>query len=238
MEILRSWGLEAQVRAGAADVETCGWVTRTLACGEGKVLPLGHPTAAEAARVSPTGPAWVPQDDLEPILLGRLRSSGLAEVRFSCELSALAQDDDGVTAALRDASSGREGTMRVRNLIGADGAHSTVRDQLGISMEGRDDLAEYHRAEFQAPLAAVVGHRRYGLNVITHPEASGVLAPRGRGDRWGLSREWAPGQPRLAGQSEEQLAGLIATASGVPGAAAPDRAAQCLLPLLTHFRRR
>jgi putative polyketide hydroxylase len=121
MEILRSWGLEAQVRAGAADVETCGWVTRTLACGEGKVLPLGHPTAAEAARVSPTGPAWVPQDDLEPILLGRLRSSGLAEVRFGCELSALAQDDDGVTAALRDASSGREGTMRVRNLIGADG---------------------------------------------------------------------------------------------------------------------
>jgi len=37
MEILRAWGLEDAVRAGAADVEPCGWVTNTLASGEGRV---------------------------------------------------------------------------------------------------------------------------------------------------------------------------------------------------------
>ena len=78
-------------------------------------------------------------------------------------------------------------------------------------------LAEYHRVEFCAPLAAIAAGRRYGLTVITHPEAAGVLAPRGRGDRWGLTREWAPGQPRLNEQSAEQLTCLIATAAGVPG---------------------
>jgi putative polyketide hydroxylase len=61
MEILRAWGLENEVRAGAADVEPCGWATYTLAFGEGTVIPLGHPSAAEAASVSPTRPAWAPQ---------------------------------------------------------------------------------------------------------------------------------------------------------------------------------
>lgn len=82
-------------------------------------------------------------------------------------------------------------------------------------MEGPDALAEYYRVDFQAPLAAIARDRRYGLTVITHPEAAGVLAPRGPGDRWGLSREWRPGQPRLGDMSSEQLAGLIATAAGV-----------------------
>ena len=37
-------------------------------------------------------------------------------------------------------------------LVGADGAHSAVRTELGIAMEGSDDLGEYHRVEFSAPL--------------------------------------------------------------------------------------
>ena len=44
MEILRSWGLEESVQAGAAEVEPCGWVTPTLASGEGSVIRLGYPT--------------------------------------------------------------------------------------------------------------------------------------------------------------------------------------------------
>src|SRR5579859_2396976 len=72
MEIIRSWGLEAQVRAGASDVESRAWVTRSLSEAEGVEMPLGYPTALEAAAVSPTGPAWAPQDHLEPILVQRL----------------------------------------------------------------------------------------------------------------------------------------------------------------------
>ena len=55
----------------------------------------------------------------------------------------------------------------------------------------------------------------YGLYVITSPDAAGVLAPRGNGDRWGLSREWTTGQPRIADFSQERLAGLIRSAIGV-----------------------
>ena len=92
-----------------------------------------------------------------------------------------------------------------------------MRDQLGIAMDGPDDLAEYHRVEFRAPLAQVAGERRYGLYVITCPAAAGVLARRGRGDRWGFSQERTPGRPRFVDYRDEQLAELIAVASGVAG---------------------
>lgn len=46
-------------------------------------------------------------------------------------LASFAQDGDGVTATLSD---GR--TVRSRYLVGCDGAHSTVRKQLGIGFEG------------------------------------------------------------------------------------------------------
>lgn len=216
MEILRSWGLEDAVRAGAADVEPCGWVTHTLASGEGTEIPLGYPTAAQAARVSPTRPAWAPQDHLEPLLLAHLRSAASADVRFGSALVTLQQCDNGVRAQLRDRRAGRTREVESLFVIGADGAHSTVRAQLGIGMEGPDALAEYHSVQFQAPLAPIVADRRYGINVITHPDAAGVLAPRGPNDRWGYAREWRPGQARLIDYPEAQLAELIATAVGVP----------------------
>ena len=179
MEILRAWGLEHEVRAGAADVEPSGWVTRTLASSEGLVVPSGHPTAAQAARVSPTRPAWAPQDHLEPVLLASFRTLPGAQVRFGCELVTLQQDDDRVRVSLREHASGRTWEVETLFVLGADGAHSTVRSQLEIQMAGPDDLAEFHTVQFTAPLAQVVTRQRYGLNIITHPDASGVLAPRG-----------------------------------------------------------
>src|SRR5689334_15002983 len=62
MEILRSWGLEPDVRAGAADVVPRAWVTPSLLSVDGVEMPLGYPTVDEAAIVSPTSPAWAPQD--------------------------------------------------------------------------------------------------------------------------------------------------------------------------------
>ena len=50
--------------------------------------------------------------------------------------------------------------------------------------------------------------------MITRPDAAGVLAPRGPGDRWGLSRETPPGTRGLAGLDPGDLTGLIQRAVG------------------------
>ena len=58
MELLRSWGLEEQVRAAAVDVEWQALATTTLAeAAAGTAVEVGYPTRAQSAVVSPTRPA-------------------------------------------------------------------------------------------------------------------------------------------------------------------------------------
>jgi putative polyketide hydroxylase len=217
MEIFRSWGLEDAVRAGAADVEPVGWVTGTLASGEGRVIQLGYPTAADAAMISPSRPAWAPQDHLEPLLFQMLKEAESCEIELGRELVELEQSDDEVVATVRDHLTGLTEPVHARYLIGADGAHSSVRAQLGINMDGADALAEFQMVQFDAPLEDAQGEHRYGLNIVTHPDAPGVLVARGRGDRWGYAREWRPGQERLDECTEQRLRELISIAAGIAG---------------------
>jgi putative polyketide hydroxylase len=217
MELLRSWGLEAEVRAGQLALEATGaWAAETLAAAEGTELPLGMAGLEQAAAASPTTLAAVPQDHLEPVLLRHLERSGLAEVAFGTELVAVDQDADGVTVVLRERATGASRTVRAGHLVGADGAHSRVRSLLGIAMAGPDHLNEQLTVLFEAPLGGVVGGRRHGIYFIQHPEAGGVLVPNGAGDRWLYGRQWAPDRERLSDYDDERLTGLIRTAAGVP----------------------
>jgi putative polyketide hydroxylase len=190
MELLRSWGLEDEVRAGQLDIDAVGaWTAETLASPDGAVMPLGIAGLEQAAVASPTTPAGVPQDHLEPVLLRHLRSFGLAEVRFGTELVALTQD--------------------------ADGAHPRVRSLLGIAMDGPDHLNDQLTVLFEAPLGKVVGDRRYGIYFVQHPEAGGVLVPNGQGNRWLYGRGWDPAHEQLEDYTDARLTGLIRTAAGV-----------------------
>ena len=76
MELLRSWGLEEEIKAGGmAEVEWLALVTETLADADrGELATLGLPTKEQAAILSPTAPLCVPQTQTEAILLGYVRS--------------------------------------------------------------------------------------------------------------------------------------------------------------------
>ncbi len=71
------------------------------------------------------------QHRLVRLLVERLRTTTGVEIRFDARLEALEQDDEGVTAVL----AGGE-RLRGRLLVGADGARSTVREQVGVGFEG------------------------------------------------------------------------------------------------------
>jgi putative polyketide hydroxylase len=215
MELLRRWGLEAPVRAKAGDVEPYTRVTESLAGAAAADIRMAFPSRAEAAALSPTWPAWVPQDDLEPILFGQLRSMPAATVRSGRELTGLTQRDGVVHATLLDRAAGATDALDVQYVIGADGPHSTVRRLLGIAMQGPDHLGDYEGVQFRAPLGSLVGERTPIIYLITRPDAAGVLSPRGRTDRWAYARGREPGRPGLRDLAQDELTSLLARAAGV-----------------------
>jgi putative polyketide hydroxylase len=216
MELLRSWGLEEEVRAGEVEVEWLAWLCETLAsAAAGSALSTGYPTREQSALISPTVPACVPQDHLEPVLLGHLRSLGPARVALGTELASVDCGPERVQALLRDVASGESRSVHARYLVAADGAHSAVRASLGIAMRGPGRLAERVSALFRAPLWRLVDGYRYGLYVVTHPEAAGALIPTGRDDRWLYAAEWDPAREQLADYTQKRLTQLIRLATGV-----------------------
>jgi putative polyketide hydroxylase len=185
MELIRSWGIEDAVLAGGVDVEWRGWVADTMAdVAEGTMWPVGIPTRAEAAVLSPTAPACVPQDHLEPVLLEHLRSLDGTRVHLQTEVVGVEELQGAVAVVLRDLASGELRTVRARYLIAADGAHSAIRRALRIAMRGPDGLGHAVTAIFHAPLWQVVGEHRYGIYSVNHPDGAGTFLPAGRGDRW------------------------------------------------------
>src|SRR4051812_39121637 len=82
MEVLRSWGLEEQILAGADDVDMALLETVTAAdAAAGTRYDVGYPTAAQSAVVSPSQVACVAQDHLEAVLGDYLATLPSATVR-------------------------------------------------------------------------------------------------------------------------------------------------------------
>jgi putative polyketide hydroxylase len=215
MELFRSWGLEDRIRAYEMKVSVTGWVSRSLTAPEGMVVPLGFPTPEQARAASPTRPAAVSQDHLEPVLLDHLRSYPHAEVRFGVEVVDVEPGGDHVTVVLRDHRTHQHTSVRASYVIGADGVYSTVRSCIGIGMDGPDNLADLASVLFLAPLAEVVGQRRHGLYMIQQSAGIEVFVPVGAG-RWLYSRTWSPAAEDWADYTPARLVSLIRTAAGVP----------------------
>jgi putative polyketide hydroxylase len=214
MELFRSWGLEDRVRAGGVDVEWLRWYCETLASADaGYASPTGFPTRDRSAAVSPTAPACVPQDHLEPVLMEHLRSLG-AGIELGTEVVSVEDRSDRVRVVLRDTAAGASRVVDARYLIAADGVHGTVRRSLGIALHGPDRLIDAVSTQFHAPLWELVGDLRYGIYHITQPLGEGLLAPAGSGDRWIYVRMHARGSP-LVERSEDAVAQRIRTAAGV-----------------------
>jgi 2-polyprenyl-6-methoxyphenol hydroxylase-like FAD-dependent oxidoreductase len=217
MELVRSWGLERQVREGDLDVEVRPWVTETLAAAaEGYAVDAGFPTPEQSALVSPTSPAAVPQDHLEPVLESHLRSLGSARVERGTEVTKVSNGCDGVTVMVRDVDSGRERRVRSRYLIAADGIRSTVRAALGIAASRRERLHDSIAVLFRAPLWNLVGDHRNVIYFLTGGAKPSAFVPVGRPDRWQWAIEWDPARDRMSDVTHAKATRWIRQAAGDP----------------------
>ena len=120
----------------------------------------------------------VPQDETDRILEERVARHGV-RVERNTELISLAQRESGVSVRLRTADRVEE--VDTDWLLGCDGAHSTVREQLGISFSGATYPEHFVLADVKVAggldhaEAQVWLHREGGLAFFPLPE-----------DRWRL----------------------------------------------------
>jgi putative polyketide hydroxylase len=212
MELLRSWGLEEEIKAGGMPgVEWLALVTETLADADrGELATLGLPTKEQAAVLSPTAPLCAPQHHTEAVLLAHARSFG-GEVVCGQEVLRVDVGDEGAEALIREGD--RTRAVSARYVIGADGARSIVRSALGIEMVGPGEIDTVSvSVAFSARLWDLVGERRYGLYPIVRPDISSVFVPSGAGDHW----VFGIGEDLVGSMEAPELTGLIRTAAGVP----------------------
>src|SRR5204863_4368421 len=124
--------------------------------------------------VSPCRRLFITQPGLEPILRRRAMQAG-ATVLEGHEVIGFDQDENGVTVIARDVDSAREQTFRTQYLIGADGAHSLVRDRLGIPVEGRGVFSNSITIYFEADLAPLMLGKPISVIYINNSEFGGFF---------------------------------------------------------------
>ena len=80
----------------------------------------------------------IPQYCLEEVLQKKLNDLPNVETYFGWQAETLAQDDTSVTLNLTKVDGPEQQTLEADYLVGCDGAHSMVRDAIGIERKGSD----------------------------------------------------------------------------------------------------
>ena len=130
-----------------------------------------------------------PQNLFDPILrafAGRQRS---VELQYLTKLMDLRFEGGGVVACVRDERAGEERELVADFVAGCDGAHSTVRELLGIRMLGNPALTYTTNIIFRcADLAARHPGRKPYRYILLGPEGTWatIVAING-GDQWRMS---------------------------------------------------
>jgi 2-polyprenyl-6-methoxyphenol hydroxylase-like FAD-dependent oxidoreductase len=135
---------------------------RTLIPVDFSQLPTEHPYTL-----------MLSQADTERLLLERLHELG-GDVQRPTTLTRITQDPTGITAVFDDGES-----IRASYAVGADGMHSTVREQAGIGFAGTEFAESFALADVrvtgEAPRDQVIlFYAKDGLNVLA-PLPDGVF---------------------------------------------------------------
>jgi 2-polyprenyl-6-methoxyphenol hydroxylase-like FAD-dependent oxidoreductase len=150
MEIFRRMGLAAKVRAAGLRAEVPMDVYVIQSMDRAPLLHFPYPSVDAARREIdactdgslPLEPyQLISQYTLEPLL--KAEAEKLVDVRYGAEFLSFEQDDHGVTAQLKNE------TIRARYLVACDGGGSTVRQQLGIALQGEGDILRLRQALYR-----------------------------------------------------------------------------------------
>ncbi len=221
MEIARGWGPVVYERLRAVDTPP-GWKSpiRFLQSVVGEQIGEIESRGFEGPgpELSPALPVMSSQDLFEQILLDACLATGKVDVRFghrALELLRGGRDSDTDVALEVQPEDGEPYRLRAAALVAADGVDSLVREQLGIALEGEQQIHHFINCYFRSPIEPHVGERTGVLLFVANPNAAGVLQPLDANGRWLCQiavtpEEWSPDA-----FPHERVAGWVRGAVGV-----------------------
>ena len=175
LEMFRSAGIEDEVRAQSEKEFMPEGAIVALELLAGKQIAAFIPSLNEGVEaLSPCRRLFITQPGLEPILRTRAERAG-ARVVDGLEVIGVDQDDDSVTVVARDIDSRSERRFIGRYLLGADGAHSRVRELLNIPFDGRGVFSNSITIYFHADVARLMEGRNLSVMYIVNPALSGFI---------------------------------------------------------------
>jgi len=221
LELMREVGLEPSLeRLSAERYFPNGGVNEVRTLAEGEIAAFIANLNQGAAEFSPSRRMFVAQDALEPLLRERAEAFG-ATLRYNAEVVALEQDDEGVTATVRDGATGAVSWVRSRYVVAADGNRSPIRRQLGIGMSGHGELSRSATIYFRADCRQFLAGTELGVIYVTNPALRGFF----RFERTGTSGFLVVntlGDPTVAGALDvtrelttEQAVRIVQAAIGI-----------------------
>jgi 2-polyprenyl-6-methoxyphenol hydroxylase-like FAD-dependent oxidoreductase len=222
MEVFRSVGLQEPVEKPAAqEFVQNGAIMAVESLGGKELHYFFHSYNDGVEGLSPTDRLFLTQVGLEPVLRDRASDLGGKHL-YGCDLVSSEVVDDQVRSVIRFRADGTEDVVVSDYLVAADGAHSTVRDRLGIATTGRGSFADCVTIYFKADVKPLMGERNLSVVYVNHPELlgffrfsitgdSGFLAVFSTVDEDG-SRDTAVGED----MSTQRCIELVRTALGGP----------------------
>ena len=220
MEVFRSVGLQRAVEEAAAREFRQGGAIVAVESLGGKELAYFYRSYNEGVEgLSPADRLFITQVGLEPILRQQASDLG-AEHLFGADLVSFETHDDHIVSAIRPLAGGPEEVVISDYLVAADGAHSAVREQLGIPMTGHGSFADCVTIYFKADVNHLMRDRNLSVVYVNHPELTGFFRFSITGDSGFLAvfATLGPGGARNThvGEdiSDERCVELVRTALG------------------------
>src|SRR5262245_4741010 len=223
LELFRLAGIEYEVKRRSEDDFLREGAIIAMDNLSGKKLAdiIGSLNAGVEA-LSPCRRLFISQPSLEPILRRRAQEAG-AQVLEGHAVVAVKQDAAGVTTTVRDVDSGAERDLRAQYLVGADGAHSVVRELIGIPLDGRGVFSNSITLYFTADLSPQLGGKPLSVIYINNPVFGGFMRMNKdcQSGFIGINRAGDPLKDPDAANvandiSEKRLIEFVRAAAGVP----------------------
>lgn len=117
--------------------------------------------------------SFVSQDRVEQSLYHALQQQPNATVQFSTQVLDITQDATGVSLKILNRDNQQEEFIRASYVVAADGANSSIRQQLNIAMDGPSDLGRFCSVYCNIDISTWVKHRPCISFLFADPKLTG-----------------------------------------------------------------